>query len=73
NYYDIISMSYLFLSCTEEDLGQSLFKLIENKWNKPFKYKPVTAEQLAHTMVVAALTQIEAFKRYDNLSIQQTR
>jgi len=24
-------------------------------------------------MVVAALTQIEAFKRYDNLSIQQTR
>ncbi|EPK8905131.1 nucleoside-diphosphate sugar epimerase [Acinetobacter baumannii] len=56
-----------------EDLGQSLFKLIENKWNKPFKYKPVTAEQLAHTMVVAALTQIEAFKRYDNLSIQQTR
>lgn len=56
-----------------EDLGQSLFKLIENKWNKLFKYKPVTAEQLAHTMVVAALTQIEAFKRYDNLSIQQTR
>ncbi len=56
-----------------EDLGQSLFKLIENKWTRPFKYKPVTAEQLAHTMVVAALTQIEAFKRYDNLSIQQTR
>lgn len=56
-----------------EDLGQSLFKLIENKFQKPFKYKPVTAEQLAHTMVVAALTQIEAFKRYDNLSIQQTR
>ena len=43
-----------------EDLGQSLFKLIENKWTRPFKYKPVTAEQLAHTMVVAALTQIEA-------------
>ncbi|MEN8273887.1 nucleoside-diphosphate sugar epimerase [Acinetobacter seifertii] len=56
-----------------EDLGQSLFKFIENKWHKPFKYKPVTAEQLAHTMVVAALAQIEAFKRYDNLSIQQTR
>ncbi|MFI7967060.1 nucleoside-diphosphate sugar epimerase, partial [Acinetobacter baumannii] len=54
-------------------LGQRLFKLIENKFQKPFKYKPVTAEQLAHTMVVAALTQIEAFKRYDNLSIQQTR
>ncbi|MFW2090996.1 nucleoside-diphosphate sugar epimerase, partial [Acinetobacter baumannii] len=48
-----------------EDLGQSLFNLIENKWTKPFKYKPVTAEHLAHTMVVAALTQIEAFKRYD--------
>lgn len=56
-----------------EDLGQSLFKFIENKWQKPFKYKPVTAEQLAHTMVVAALAQIEAFKRYDNLSIQKTR
>ena len=56
-----------------EDLGQSLFKLIENKFQKPFKYKPVTAEQFANTMVVAALTQIEAFKRYDNLSIQQTR
>ncbi|NUF38988.1 NAD(P)H-binding protein [Acinetobacter lactucae] len=56
-----------------EDLGQSLFKFIENKLQKPFKYKPVTAEQLAHTMIVAALTQIEAFKRYDNLSIQQTR
>ncbi|MFV5364584.1 NAD(P)H-binding protein [Acinetobacter oleivorans] len=56
-----------------EDLGQSLFKFIENKLQKPFKYKPVTAEQLAHTMVVAALTQIEAFKRYDNLSIQKTR
>lgn len=56
-----------------EDLGQSLFKFIENKLQKPFKYKPVTAEQLAHTMVVAALMQIEAFKRYDNLSIQKTR
>lgn len=56
-----------------EDLGQSLFKFIENKLQKPFKYKPVTAEQLAHTMVVVALTQIEAFKRYDNLSIQKTR
>ncbi len=56
-----------------EDIGQSLFKFIENKLQKPFKYKPVNAEQLAHTMVVAALTQIEAFKRYDNLSIQQTR
>ncbi|ENW96642.1 NAD(P)H-binding protein [Acinetobacter sp. NIPH 298] len=56
-----------------EDMAQTLFKLVEKKWTKPFKFKPVTAEQLAHTMLVSALTQTAAFKLYDNLSIQQTQ
>ncbi|RZF50472.1 NAD-dependent epimerase/dehydratase family protein [Acinetobacter halotolerans] len=56
-----------------EDMAQTLFKLVEKKWTKPFKFKPVTAEQLAHTMLVAAQSQTAAFKLYDNLSIQQTQ
>ena len=56
-----------------EDVAQTLFKLVEKTWTKPFKYKPVTAEQLAHTMLNAAQTQTAAFKLYDNLSIQQTQ
>ncbi|MBO3657980.1 NAD(P)H-binding protein [Acinetobacter haemolyticus] len=56
-----------------EDMAQTAFKLIEKKWTKPFKFKPVTAEQLAHTMVVVAQTQSAAFKLYDNLAIQQTQ
>jgi hypothetical protein len=50
-----------------EDVAQTLFKLVEKTWTKPFKYKPVTAEQLAHTMLNAAQTQTAAFKLYDNL------
>lgn len=56
-----------------EDVAQTLFKLVEKTWTKPFKFKPVTAEQLAHTMVVAAHSQTAIFKLYDNLSIQQTQ
>lgn len=56
-----------------EDTAQTLFKLVEKTWTKPFKYKPISAEQLAHTMVVAAQTQSAAFKLYDNLAIQQTQ
>ncbi|MEQ1310445.1 NAD(P)H-binding protein [Acinetobacter sp. XH1639] len=56
-----------------EDVAQTLFKLVEKTWTKPFKYKPVTAEQLAHTMLNAAQTQTAVFKLYDNLSIQQTQ
>jgi len=46
---------------------------VEKMWTRPFKLKPVTAEQLAHTMLVAAQTQTAAFKLYDNLSIQQSK
>ncbi|WP_151775932.1 NAD(P)H-binding protein [Acinetobacter colistiniresistens] len=56
-----------------EDLAQTAFKLVEKAWTRPFKLKPVTAEQLAHTMLIAAQTQTAAFKCYDNLSIQQTK
>ncbi|RSE36263.1 NAD(P)H-binding protein [Acinetobacter junii] len=56
-----------------EDTAQTLFKLVEKTWTKPFKYKPISAEQLAHTMVIAAQTQLAAFKLYDNLAIQQTQ
>ena len=56
-----------------EDTAQTLFKLVEKTWTKPFKYKPISAEQLAHTMVIAAQTQSAAFKLYDNLAIQQTQ
>ena len=48
-----------------EDTAQTLFKLVEKTWTKPFKYKPISAEQLAHTMVIAAQTQSAAFKLYD--------
>ncbi|MEQ1351212.1 nucleoside-diphosphate sugar epimerase [Acinetobacter junii] len=56
-----------------EDTAQTLFKLVEKTWTKPFKYKPISAEQLAHTMAIAAQTQSAAFKLYDNLAIQQTQ
>lgn len=38
-----------------------------------FAYKPVTAEQVAHTMVEAALTQTVKFEIYDNLRIQKMK
>lgn len=56
-----------------EDTAQTLFKLVEKTWTKPFKYKPISAEQLTHTMVIAAQTQTAAFKLFDNLAIQQTQ
>lgn len=53
-----------------EDLTQSIFSLSSQFLPKIFKYKPVTVEQVAHTMVVAALDQTEQLKIYDNLAIQ---
>lgn len=53
-----------------ESAAQKIFLSLQDIWKKPFLYKPVTAEQLAHTMVVAANTQMETFKIYDNLAIQ---
>ncbi|MFV5463279.1 nucleoside-diphosphate sugar epimerase, partial [Acinetobacter sp. 207] len=38
-----------------------------------FTYKPVSATQVAHTMVEAAQSQIHKFQIYDNLQIQKTK
>lgn len=56
-----------------EDISQGLFKRISHFMPKTFKYKPVTAEQVAHTMVEVAQSQTEKFKIYDNLQIQNIK
>ena len=53
-----------------EKLAQMVFLRTQNYLPKRYKYKPVTAMQVAKTMVEAALTQTENFKIYDNLDIQ---
>ncbi|NHC04040.1 nucleoside-diphosphate sugar epimerase [Acinetobacter sp. 187] len=56
-----------------EDLSQTVFKGLSHLLPKRFKFKPVTAEQVAHTMVEIAQTQTEKLRIYDNLEIQQNR
>ncbi|MEB3766556.1 nucleoside-diphosphate sugar epimerase [Acinetobacter sp. MD2] len=53
-----------------EKLAQSAFLLTEKYLPKRYKHKPVTAMQVAQTLVAAAATQVEACKIYDNLEIQ---
>lgn len=60
-------------SRTLEDVSQKLFKRFSHLVPDTFKYKPVTAEQVAHTMVEVAQTQTEKFKIYDNLHIQKSK
>lgn len=55
-----------------EDISKSVFKGISRLLPNTFKYKPVTAQQVAHTMVEVAQSQTEKLKIYDNLAIQQT-
>ena len=55
-----------------EDASQKLFRGLSHLVPDTFKYKPVTAVQVAHTMVDVAQTQTEKFKIYDNLQIQQS-
>ena len=55
-----------------EGAAQKMFLLLKDTIKKPLMYKPVTAEQLAHIMIIAANTQMESFKIYDNLAIQTT-
>ena len=59
-------------SRTLEDASQKLFRGLSRLVPDTFKYKPVTAVQVAHTMVEVAQTQTEKFKIYDNLQIQQS-
>ena len=56
-----------------EDLTQKLYQKVSYLVPDTFKYKPVTAEQVAHTMVEAAQTQTEKFEIYDNLRIQNSK
>ena len=56
-----------------EDMTQKLYRKFSHLVPNTFKYKPVTAEQVAHTMVEAAQTQTEKFEIYDNLRIQKTK
>jgi len=54
-----------------EGLSQKIYQKISKFMPKTFKYKPVTAQQVAHTMVVVAQSQQDKLKIYDNLQIQK--
>lgn len=56
-----------------ENVTQKLYQRFSHLVPDSFKYKPVTAEQVAHTMVEVAQTQNEKFKIYDNLAIQTNK
>lgn len=56
-----------------EGATQRLYQKMSHLVPDSFKYKPVTAEQVAHTMVVAAQSQTEKFEIYDNLRIQKAK
>lgn len=56
-----------------EDAAQKLYQRFSHLVPDNFKFKPVTARQVAHTMVDAAQTQTEKFQIYDNLRIQKTK
>ncbi|MBJ9953807.1 MULTISPECIES: nucleoside-diphosphate sugar epimerase [unclassified Acinetobacter] len=53
-----------------EDISQKLYRKFSHLVPNSFKYKPVTAQQVAHTMVEAAQTQTHKVEIYDNLHIQ---
>lgn len=56
-----------------EDIAQQVYHKVSRFIPDSFVYKPVTAEQVAHTMVEAALTQTVKFEIYDNLRIQKMK
>ncbi|WP_353140626.1 NAD(P)H-binding protein [Acinetobacter pragensis] len=56
-----------------EDAAQKLYQRFSHLVPDSFKFKPVTAARVAHTMVDAAQTQTEKFQIYDNLRIQKTK
>ena len=56
-----------------EDATQKLYRKFSHLVPNSFKYKPVTAEQVAHTMVEVAQTQTQKIEIYDNLYIQNLR
>ncbi|MEG0486599.1 MAG: NAD-dependent epimerase/dehydratase family protein [Acinetobacter sp.] len=56
-----------------EDVMQKFYQKVSHLVPNSFKYKPVTADQVAHTMVDVAQTQTENFEIYDNLRIQNAK
>lgn len=56
-----------------EDIAQQVYHKVSRFIPDSFAYKPVTAEQVAHTMVYAALNQTVKFEIYDNLAIQKMK
>ncbi len=56
-----------------EGAAQKLYGKFSHLVPNSFKYKPVTADQVAHTMVEVAQTQTQKFEIYDNLYIQNLR
>ena len=52
-----------------EDAAQKLYQKLSHLVPDSFKYKPVTAEQVADTLVSAAQNQTTPFEIYDNLRI----
>ncbi|ATZ63625.1 nucleoside-diphosphate sugar epimerase [Acinetobacter bereziniae] len=56
-----------------EDVSQKLYRRFSHWVPNSFKYKPVTAQQVAHTMVEAAQTQTQKIEIYDNLRIQNSK
>lgn len=56
-----------------ERFAQKAYGIVEPWIKKRFRYKPISAQQLAHTMVEVAQSQTEAFQIYDNLSLQKNR
>lgn len=53
-----------------EDAAQKLYRKFSHLVPNTFKYKPVTAEKVAHTLVEVAQIQSKKFEIYDNLYIQ---
>ena len=56
-----------------EDVTQKLYGKFSHLVPNSFKYKPVTAQQVAHTMVEAAQAQTQKIEIYDNLRIQNSK
>lgn len=58
---------------TLEDMTQKLYQKLSHFVPNTFKYKPVTAAQVARTMLKAAQFQMDKFEIYDNLAIQNSK
>lgn len=56
-----------------EDVSKRCIQKLLPFLPKQFSFKPVTAEQVAHTMVSVAQFQNNQFEIYDNLKIQQSK